>query len=57
MFERFTDRARKVMALANEEVQRHGHEFMGTEHILVGLLREGTGAGATVLANLGIRLK
>jgi ATP-dependent Clp protease ATP-binding subunit ClpC len=54
MFERFTDGARRVMALANEETRRFGHECMGTEHILLGLLKEGSGVGATVLANLGM---
>jgi len=54
MFERFTDRARKVMALANEQTQRFGHEQIGTEHILLGLLKEGSGAGAAVLQNQGV---
>jgi len=53
MFERFTDRARKIMALANQEAQRHEHEYIGTEHILLGLLIEGTGVGFHVLKNLG----
>ena len=44
MFERFTDRARKVMALANQEAQRFNHEYIGTEHILLGLVKEGGGA-------------
>jgi four helix bundle protein len=57
MFERFTDRARKVMALANQEAQRFNHEFIGTEHILLGLVKEGSGVGATVLKNLGVDLK
>src|SRR6187401_268981 len=57
MFERFTDRARKVMALANQEAQRFNHEYIGTEHMLLGLVREGTGVGATVLKNLGIDLR
>ena len=52
MFERFTDRARKVMALANQEAQRFNHEYIGTEHILLGLVKEGSGVGATVLKNL-----
>ena len=43
MFERFTDRARKVMALANQEAQRFNHEYIGTEHILLGLVKEGSG--------------
>ena len=53
MFERFTDRARKVMALANQEAMRRNHEFIGTEHILLGLVKEGSGVGANVLKNLG----
>ncbi|MDY7010147.1 MAG: ATP-dependent Clp protease ATP-binding subunit [Planctomycetota bacterium] len=56
MFERFTDRARKVMALANQEAQRFSHEYIGTEHILLGLVKEGTGVGANVLKNLGVDL-
>src|SRR5512132_2541635 len=56
MFERFTDRARKVMALANQEAQRLNHEYLGTEHILLGLLKEGSGVGANVLKNLDISL-
>src|SRR5438093_149948 len=54
MFERFTDRARKVMALANREAKRFNHEYIGTEHILLGLVREGKGVAAEVLKNLGI---
>ena len=57
MFERFTDRARKVMALANQEAQRFNHEHIGTEHILLGLVKEGSGVGATVLKNLDIDIK
>ncbi len=57
MFERFTDRARKVMALANQEAQRFNHEYVGTEHILLGLVKEGQGVAANVLHNLGIDLK
>ncbi|MBI5723146.1 MAG: ATP-dependent Clp protease ATP-binding subunit [Planctomycetes bacterium] len=56
MFERFTERARKVMALANQEAQRFNHEYIGTEHILLGLVKEGTGVGANVLKNLGVEL-
>ena len=41
MFERFTDRARKVMALANQEAQRFNHEYIGTEHLLLGLAMDG----------------
>ncbi|AQQ09534.1 Negative regulator of genetic competence ClpC/MecB [Sedimentisphaera cyanobacteriorum] len=54
MFERFTDRARKVMALANQEALRFNHESLGTEHILLGLSKEGSGVGANVLKNLGV---
>jgi ATP-dependent Clp protease ATP-binding subunit ClpC len=57
MFERFTDRARKVMALANQEAQRFNHEWIGTEHILLGLVKEGSGVGATVLKNLDVDIK
>src|SRR5207247_1216640 len=57
MFERFTDRARKVMALANQEAQRFNHEYIGTEHILLGLVKEGSGVGANVLKNLDVDLK
>lgn len=57
MFERFTDRARKVMALANQEAQRLNHEYIGTEHILLGLVKEGTGVGATVLKQLDVDLR
>jgi len=56
MFEKFTDRARKVMALANQEAQRFNHEYIGTEHLLLGLVKEGTGVGANVLKNLGLDL-
>ncbi len=57
MFERLTDRARKVMALANQEAQRFNHEYIGTEHILLGLVKEGSGVGANVLKNLGVDLR
>ena len=57
MFERFTDRARKVMALANQEAQRFNHEYIGTEHILLGLVKEGSGVGANVLKNLNVDLR
>jgi ATP-dependent Clp protease ATP-binding subunit ClpA len=56
VFERFTDRARKVMALANQEAQRFNHEYIGTEHILLGLVKEGSGVGANVLKNLHVDL-
>lgn len=54
MFERFTDRARKVMAIANEHVRRFNHKYIGTEHIFLGLVKEGGGTGAAVLKNLGV---
>ncbi len=57
MFERLTDRARKVMALANQEAQRFNHEYIGTEHILLGLVKEGSGVGANVLKNLEVDLR
>ena len=57
MFERLTDRARKVMALANQEAQRFNHEYIGTEHILLGLVKEGSGVGANVLKALDIDLR
>src|SRR6266404_521963 len=56
MYERFTDRARKVMQLANQEAQRFNHEYIGTEHILLGLIKEGSGVAANVLKNLDINL-
>jgi len=57
MFDKFTDRARKVMALAREEAKRFNHEYIGTEHILLGLVKEGSGVAANVLQNLDIDLK
>ena len=54
MYERFTDRSRKVMQLANQEAQRFNHEYIGTEHILLGLVKEGSGVAANVLKNLDI---
>jgi ATP-dependent Clp protease ATP-binding subunit ClpA len=57
MYERFTDRARKVMQLANQEAQRFNHEYIGTEHILLGLVREGSGVAANVLKNLDVSLR
>jgi ATP-dependent Clp protease ATP-binding subunit ClpC len=57
MFERFTDRARKVMQLANQEAQRLRHEYIGTEHILLGLVKEGSGVASNVLRNLDVDLR
>lgn len=55
MYERFTDRARKVMQLADQEAQRLNHEYIGTEHILLGLIKEGSGVAAAAVKNLGVR--
>lgn len=54
MFDRFTDRARKVMGLARQEAQRFNHQYIGTEHILLGLIEEGDGVAANVLRNLDV---
>jgi ClpA/ClpB-like protein len=56
MFERFTDRARRVVPLAQEEAKRLDHNYIGTEHLLLGLIREGEGVGAKALESLGISL-
>jgi ATP-dependent Clp protease ATP-binding subunit ClpA len=56
MYERFTVRARKVMQLANQEAQRFNHEYVGTEHLLLGLVKEKAGLAAVVLKRLGIGL-
>jgi ATP-dependent Clp protease ATP-binding subunit ClpA len=56
MFERFTDRARRVVVLGQEEAQELGHDYIGTEHILLGLVREGDGVAAQVLVQLGANL-
>ncbi len=57
MFERFTDRSRKVMALANQEAQRRGRECIGTEDMLLGLVREGGGASAMALQDFGVDIQ
>src|SRR5438093_4306242 len=57
MNERLTDRARKVMQLANQEAQRLNHEYIGTEHLLLGLVKEGSGVAANVLKNLDVDLR
>ena len=54
MFNRFTERARKVILLAKEEAKRFNHDYIGTEHILLGLIREGEGVAAAVLASVGM---
>jgi ATP-dependent Clp protease ATP-binding subunit ClpA len=56
MFERFTDRARRVMVLAQEEARMLNHNYIGTEHILLGLIHEGEGVAAKALESLGISL-
>src|SRR3954464_9273361 len=55
-FDKFTERARKVLQLAQEEAQRFNHNYIGTEHLLLGLVREGDGVAARVLNNLGVEL-
>ncbi|MDD4981001.1 MAG: ATP-dependent Clp protease ATP-binding subunit [Candidatus Omnitrophica bacterium] len=57
MFNRFTERARKVIILAKEEARRFNHDYIGTEHILLGLVREGEGVAAAVLQKLGVSLE
>ena len=57
MFERFTDRARSVVVLAQEEARLLNHDYIGTEHILLGLIHEGEGVAATALESLGISLE
>jgi ATP-dependent Clp protease ATP-binding subunit ClpA len=56
MYDRFTDRAKKVMQLASQEAQQFNHEYLGTEHILIGIVKEGCGVAANVLKRLGIDL-
>ncbi len=57
MFNRFTERARKVIILAKEESRRFNHDYIGTEHILLGLIREGEGVAAAVLEKMGVDLQ
>ncbi|UCD58035.1 MAG: ATP-dependent Clp protease ATP-binding subunit [Candidatus Hydrogenedentota bacterium] len=57
MFDRFTERVRKVIQLAREEAMRFNHDYIGTEHLLLGLVKEGEGIAAAALANLGVDLK
>src|SRR6184192_2085285 len=56
MFERFTERARQVVVLAQDEARALRHNYIGTEHLLLGLLREEEGLGALVLGKLGVTL-
>ncbi|HUS57204.1 MAG TPA: ATP-dependent Clp protease ATP-binding subunit, partial [Planctomycetota bacterium] len=57
MYDKFTERARKVVNHAKDEARRFGHDYIGTEHILLGLVKEGTGVAAHVLKSLGVDLK
>ncbi len=57
MFNRFTERARKVIVYAKEEARRFNHDYIGTEHLLLGLVREGEGVAAAVLQKLGLDLE
>ena len=57
MFARFTERAQKVLIYSQEEARRLQHDAVGTEHLLLGLIREGEGVAARVLGNLGINLE
>jgi ATP-dependent Clp protease ATP-binding subunit ClpC len=57
MFNRFTERARKVIVYAKEEARRFNHDYIGTEHLLLGLIREGEGVAASVLQKLGVDLE
>lgn len=54
MFDKFTDRARKIIAIAQKEAERFRHDYIGTEHVLLGLVKEGSGVAVTALNNLGI---
>jgi ATP-dependent Clp protease ATP-binding subunit ClpC len=56
MFKRFTERARRVIILAREEAERHHHEYLGTEHILLGMLKDGGGIAITVLQKVGLSI-
>jgi ATP-dependent Clp protease ATP-binding subunit ClpC len=57
MFERFTERARRVIILARGEAEKYQHEYLGTEHLLLGILREGSGVSVSVMQNMGVNLK
>src|SRR6266699_291939 len=56
-FDKFTERARRVLSLAQEEAQRFQHNYIGTEHLLLGLVREGQGIASGVLESLGVNLE
>ena len=55
-FEKFSEEARRVLSLAQEEAQRFNHNYIGTEHVLLGVVRESDGSAAKVLAGLGVEL-
>ena len=57
MYERFTDRARKVMQLANQEAQRFNHEYISPDHVLLGIVKEGSGTASLVLQTMGVKLR
>ena len=57
MYDRWTEKTKKVITYARQEAQRMGHQYIGTEHLLLGLVREGTEASATVLHRLGVHPK
>lgn len=57
MFDRFTDRARKIMGLARQAAQCGQHDYIGTEHVLLGLITEGTGVGTSALRSLADELE
>src|SRR3989304_9402451 len=57
MFKKFTERARRVIILAREEAERYQHEYLGTEHILLGILKDGGGIAVTVMQKLGADVK
>ncbi len=57
MFERFTERARRVIILARGEAEKYQHEYLGTEHLLLGILREGSGVSVSVMQNMGVNIK
>ena len=56
MFERYTDRARRVLVVAQDEARMLNHNYIGTEHLLLGLIHDGEGVAAKALESLGIRL-
>ncbi|MDP7555260.1 MAG: Clp protease N-terminal domain-containing protein, partial [Nitrospinota bacterium] len=57
MFKRFTERARRIIILAREEAEHYRHEYLGTEHILLGVLKDGGGVAIEVLHKMGVDIK